>query len=192
VWGSSGWGYPVGTAGDDDVQGIAVDASNHVWATGMYGGAIQIGVTTLPASSQGSTGFLASFDQSGNALFASGGTGNGQVLPYGIAIDEGAGTGNGDVYVIGLLAGQATWGGPALVGVAYPNAALLRFSSAGTLLSQFAFVGAGDALYESVAVDATSHDVAVTGYVQQATNFGDGVTSAWFGGWDAFYALYHY
>jgi len=192
VWGSSGWSYPIGTPGNDDVQGIAVDASNHVWVAGMYGGALEIGTTALPASTAGSTGFLASFDQSGTSLFASGAAGNGQILPYGIAIDKGAGAGNGDVYLIGLLAGQATWGGPPLVGVAYPNSALLRFSSAGTLLSQFAFVGAGDAVYESVAVDATSHDVAVTGYVQQATNFGDGVTSAWFGGWDTVYALYHY
>ncbi len=188
---SPGWSKSIATDGNDDVQGLAMDPSNHVWVTGMYGDTLQLAGNTLPASSQGTTGYLVSYDTTGTALFASGGAGNGQILPYGMAIDTAAGVGNGDVYVIGLLGGQATWGGPALVGIGSPNSALLRFSSAGTLLSQRAFVATGSAVYESVAVDST-HTVAVAGYIEQATNFGDGVTSAYFGGWDAFYALYHF
>ncbi|HEU5179229.1 MAG TPA: PKD domain-containing protein, partial [Candidatus Polarisedimenticolia bacterium] len=180
------WSRSFGSTGSDIGYGIGVDSSGNVVVIGQFSGTVDFGGGGL-TSAGGTDIFLAKYSSSGAHLWSKrfGGTGN--EVGYGIAV-----AGNGDMALTGYFGyfGDATtdFGGGRLTSVGGQDIFVAKFSASGDHVWSRAMGGTGQDTGFSVGMDSGGN-VVVTGYFQNAVNFGGGsLTST--GGTDIFLMKY--
>ncbi|HEU5154819.1 MAG TPA: PKD domain-containing protein [Gemmatimonadales bacterium] len=180
------WSKRFGSTGSDIGYGIGVDSSGNIVVIGQFAGTVDFGGGGL-TSAGGTDIFLAKYSSSGAHLWSKrfGGTGN--EVGYGVAV-----AGNGDMALTGYFGyfGNATtdFGGGPLTSAGGPDIFVAKFSASGVHAWSKAMGGTGQDTGLSVGMDSGGN-VVVTGYFQNAVNFGGGsLTSA--GGTDIFLTKY--
>ena len=148
--------------------GIAVDSSGNSYVTGTYAGTLTFAPGVALTSSSGNDIFVAKYDTTSAAIWATSAGGTGNDSGHGIAVD-----GSGNVYVTGQLGGS--------------NLFVAKYDSTGTLVWATSVAGTGDNCSSAgqnscleghaVAVDGSGNSYVTGNYNGTATNptiFGPG------------------
>jgi hypothetical protein len=170
------WYKFLGDGANEDVGGVAVDRSGNVFYTGTFQGTIDFGGGPLTAVGMSSDIYLAKYDPTGKYLWASR-FGDMQVQQStGIAVDA-----QGDATITGANYGVLDFGtGTPLTAAAGQNAPdifVAKFDPTGKALWAKGYGDPGTQSGQSVAADAKGN-LAVTGSMQQTTDFGMGVLTS--------------
>jgi len=178
LWSKGFGGYNV-----DYGQVVAQDAAGNVYVTGTFSGAINLGGGSL-VSAGASDIFLAKYSSTGAYLWGKrfGGTGN----------DHGNGVGVdavGNVAVTGDFTGTGDFELTNLVSLGGSDMFLVRFTTAGGLLSAQSYGGTGNDVAYSLAVDGSGNTI-VAGSFNGTASFG-GASLVSLGGTDIFLAKYN-
>jgi len=184
------WGTYFGDSGSTFSQAIALDSNNNVYITGSTVNTSGIATTGayLTTNSGNYDAFIASFNSSGNILWATYYGGNDADLGYGINID-----GNNNIYITGYtksISGIATSGAyQTSNGGGYSDAFVAKFTSSGSLTWGTYFGGSGDEHGNGITTDAFNN-VYVAGQTSSATSIATSGSyqTSFGGGRDAFVA----
>ena len=177
------WAKKAGGKGYDKGHGIAVDAVNNIYVTGIFEGSATFGSTTLinKSSEYYYDIFIAKLDSSGNWLWAQNAGGTGSDWGNGIAVDA-----SGNSYVTGYFDSDATFGSTTLTSNGGNDIFVAKLDSSGNWLWA-KNAGASDTdSGNGIAVDASGNSY-VTGYFLSTATFGD-ITLTSYGGTDIFIA----
>ena len=175
------WAKKAGGKGYDKGHGIAVDAVNNIYVTGIFEGSATFGSTTLinKSSEYYYDIFIAKLDSSGNWLWAQNAGGTGSDWGNGIAVDA-----SGNSYVTGYFDSDATFGSTTLTSNGGNDIFVAKLDSSGNWLWA-KNAGASDTdSGNGIAVDASGNSY-VTGYFLSTATFGD-ITLTSNGGADIF------
>jgi len=175
------WAKKAGGKGYDKGHGIAVDAVNNIYVTGIFEGSATFGSTTLinKSSEYYYDIFIAKLDSSGNWLWAQNAGGTGSDWGNGIAVDA-----SGNSYVTGYFDSDATFGSTTLTNNGGYDIFVAKLDSSGNWLWAKNAGGTGTDWGNGIAVDASGNSY-VTGYFQSTATFGD-ITLTSNGGADIF------
>jgi len=177
------WAKKAGGKGYDKGHGIAVDAGNNSYVTGIFEGSATFGSTTLinKSSEYYYDIFIAKLDSSGNWLWAKNAGGTGTDWGHGISVDA-----SGNSYVTGYFDSDATFGSTTLTSNGGNDIFVAKLDSSGNWLWA-KNAGASDTdSGNGIAVDASGNSY-VTGYFLSTATFGD-ITLTSYGGTDIFIA----
>ena len=177
------WAKKAGGKGYDKGHGIAVDAVNNSYVTGIFEGSATFGSTTLinKSSEYYYDIFIAKLDSSGNWLWAQNAGGTGSDWGNGIAVDA-----SGNSYVTGYFDSDATFGSTTLTSNGGYDIFVAKLDSSGNWLWAKNAGGTGTDWGNGIAVDASGNSY-VTGYFLSTATFGD-ITLTSYGGTDIFIA----
>ena len=175
------WAKKAGGKGYDKGHGIAVDAGNNSYVTGIFEGSATFGSTTLinKSSEYYYDIFIAKLDSSGNWLWAKNAGGTGTDWGHGISVDA-----SGNSYVTGYFDSDATFGSTTLTNNGGYDIFVAKLDSSGNWLWAKNAGGTGTDWGNGIAVDASGNSY-VTGYFQSTATFGD-ITLTSNGGADIF------
>lgn len=130
------WVRQMGGPGDENTWGVSVDGLGNIHVAGDFSGnSITLGGTTLTATHDSTTGYLATYDPSGNLQWAvrTGGSDNPLVVNlisrYQARVHSDA---SGVTYVYGLFSGTGDFGGISLSTTGSDDYFLARFNSDGS------------------------------------------------------------
>ncbi|QQR88318.1 MAG: SBBP repeat-containing protein [Flavobacteriales bacterium] len=130
------WVRQMGGPGDENTWGVSVDGLGNIHVAGDFSGnSITLGGTTLTATHDSTTGYLATYDPSGNLQWAvrAGGSDEPQVFTmtstYTAKVHSDL---NGNCYVFGRFSGTADFGGISLSTIGADDLFLARFEPDGT------------------------------------------------------------
>ena len=179
--------------------GIAVDASEHIYVTGVFVGSATFGKGEINETTLTSTNyegiFVAHYGSSGELLWAR--QASGPAIQYsgkGIAVDA-----SGNSYVTGYFTGSATFGaGETNATTLHSDGSgdifVAKYNSSGELAWAERAGGVADDGSEAIAVDRSGNSC-VTGYFEHSATFGEGrangMTLNSFGPRDIFVAKYN-
>jgi hypothetical protein len=167
VFGNTLWSKRFGDGDDQNALGLAVDGQGSVLVAGNFRGAVDFGGGPL-LSPIGQDAFLAKLDADGNHLWSKRfGDADGQSVS-GLSVD-----GGGNVVVTGYLSGNASFGGPVLMGAGAKDLVIAKFDPGGGHLWSKRYGDPAIQVGASVATDTTGA-VLVTGYLSGTVNFGQG------------------
>lgn len=179
------WATNLGVAGEATIaKGIGVDSSGNVYISGDTGGVLPGSGAVANGSRQS---FVAQFDSSGTLQWvqqlAATGTGSGDAVAYGLALDSSSGR----VTIVGSTYGSLdsdTW----MAGAGFTDFFIAQYSTSGALewVAQLGVSGFSS-VAESVALDS-SGDAFVAGYT---TGGLDGNTLSGTGNYDGFVTKYN-
>jgi Tfp pilus assembly protein PilZ len=163
------WVRQMGGASRDHGYGVAVDASGHVYQTGVFQATAAFGDTTLTSHGDFDV-FVAKCDSEGNLLWITQAGGSTWSFGLGIAAD---GTGNG--YVTGFFTGATDFSGTTLVRRGERDIYLAKYNNVGELL--WVKQGGGDYWDQGhgLAVDQQDN-IYVTGLFWNTATFDSGVS----------------
>ena len=165
------WGTYLGGTGKDSCNGIAVDSSGNVYATGMTPSSGWVSGGWDTTHNGGSDGYVVKLDTAGAHQWSSYLGGAGSESGYGIAVDS-----SGNVYVTGITysSGWVSGGWDTTLGGTL-DGYVVKLDTAGAHMWSSYLGGAGSESGYGIAVDS-SGNVYVTG-----TTYSSGWVS---GGWD--------
>jgi hypothetical protein len=171
------WAKKIDGAGNDEGQGVAVDAFGNVYVIGYYGTA---GITvdavagvTLDAPLNGTmAAYIVKYNTYGTALWAKKIDGTSNDYGYGVAVDA-----SGNVYVTGFYSAVAITVDALTLDVPLGGSAafIVKYNTSGTALWAKKIDGTGSDVGQVVAVDV-SGNVYVTGYYSDASITVDALT----------------
>jgi hypothetical protein len=145
------WSERFGDAGGQNPYAIAVDSSDNVLVTGIFGGTLDFGCG--PMSATNPSLFLAKLDPAGNCLWSKNGAGNNFQVGNSVATDPA-----GNVFVAGEFAGAIDFGGGPLTSAGMNDIMLAKFDPSGAHLWSQRFGNAnGNESCRSIACDAAGH-----------------------------------
>ena len=190
----SQWARSVGGTSTDIGYGIAVDASDNVYVTGVFNGTVDFdpGSGTTNLTSAGFDVFFAKYNSSGELVWAKSVGGSSSDFGYGIAVDA-----IGNVYVTGYFNGTVDFdpgsGTTNLTSAGLSDVFFAKYNSSGDLVWAKSVGGSATDVGRSIVLDA-SGNVYVTGDFAGTVDFDPGsgttnLTSA--GGFDVFFAKYN-
>jgi hypothetical protein len=171
------WTQLIGTAGDDYIQAVAVDANHNVYVAGATTG-------SLGGPNQGgSDAWVAKYDPSFNRVWVAQLGGAGDQIAYGVAVDS-----SGNVFIAGstttAITGSATYLGGA------HDAFFAKYSSAGSLMWASEVGTSSDDSAYAIALDSAGNPIVAGsttgGYGYQP----QGGIDAWVGKYTAAYGSY--
>jgi hypothetical protein len=173
--GAYAWAKRVGGTSADTVSAVGVDASGNPTLVGYFAGTANFGGANLTSAGANDI-FIARYTAAGaHQWSARFGDANDQ-RAFGAAVDAA-----GNVVLTGYFLGQLTFGGPTLTNAAGADIFLAKLSATGGHLwsQQFGtgLISQGE-IGEAVALDATTGDVALTGEIVSAVDFGGGALAA--------------
>ena len=161
------WSKRLGGSGDDQIQGLTVNANGDILMTGNFSGSANFGGQNL--SSAGSTDiFVAKYSNNGAHLWSKRFGGTGSELGYGVAVDS-----NDDVVITGAFSNTVDFGGDLLSSAGNTDIFVAKYTTQGNHLWSKRFGGSSYDYGRSVVVDGESGDVVVTGYFKKTADFGD-------------------
>ena len=181
------WAYRFGSTGDDWVRAIAIDTrTGDVLLTGQFTGTIDFGGPPLTSAGYEDI-FLAKLNgMDGSHLWSKRfGSSSAPDYGYGVAVD-----GSGNVAITGFFAGQADFGGGAILAQVY-DIFVAKYDSAGGYL-WFKRYGDPPGLFDSQYGDAiamgSSGTIFLTGHFVGTLDFGSAgrATSIFAGGSDGY------
>jgi len=168
------WNTFLGSADDDQIQGMATDVTGNIFVTGLSHATWG---APLDAHHGGYDIFIAKLDSNGNLIWNTFLGGPGNQLGSGIKVDE-----IGNLYVTGLS--YETWGSPIRAFIGNKNAFVAKLDSNGTLIWN-TFLGTdGDNSGNAIALDLIGN-IYVVGF---STASWESPIRAQSGGYDAFVA----
>jgi hypothetical protein len=165
------WSQTFKGAGDDNSEGIVVDARGNVYTTGAFTGTIKIGSQTLKSRGD-ADGYLAKLDRLGRIQWAGqfGGTGHDYLEDVGV-------DSAGNVYATGGFVGTMTLGKTKLTSKGATDAFVTKLSSSGKPLWSRSMGSAADDWAGGLAVDAAGNTY-YTGWFKGAGSFAGQATTA--------------
>ncbi len=168
------WSKGFGTAGDQAVWGLAVDAAGGVFVSGHFKGDLTVN-NTITATGGKFDVFVAKLDSAGNGLWAKhfdDSNSDTDDLAFDLAID-----GNGDLIVVGHFQGTIDFGGTILTTLDKRDIFVAKLdATTGDPLWSTAYGGTEQDLCLAVAVDS-QNDLFITGSYKTALDLGGGLTS---------------
>jgi PKD repeat protein len=175
------WSRRFGGAALDAGNGVAMDRSGNVVATGIFTGAADFGTGTLPTSG-GNEVFVAKYaSATGAAMWSSAHGGTGIDTATGVVSD-----GADDVVVTGFFNATASFGGPSMASAGSDDIFVAKYAGAtGAHRWSRSYGGILSDRGSSVAVDA-ANNVLVTGSFSDVVDFGGGPLTSPAGNMDAF------
>ncbi|MDB6024271.1 MAG: hypothetical protein JWM68_494, partial [Verrucomicrobiales bacterium] len=177
--GAVNWLRGAGGASDDQGFNIAVDQSGNSYITGFFKTTANFGGNISVTSRGNWDAFLAKYDSSGNALFATNMGGGLNDYGNGIAIDSA-----GSIYVSGTYYGISKFGDVTLNSPFLSDIFLVKFNSSGSVLNVWKAGGDYGDDGQGIAADAKGN-IYLTGYCEWIGYFG-GLSYQSQGGYDAF------
>jgi len=176
------WANQIGSSVTDDALSVKTDASGDVLATGMFGGQLTIGTTTLTSNGQTDV-FLIKYDPAtGNPIWAQ--NYGGADDDDGISLAAGS---NGNIYISGSFFGTMPMASSSLVSAGSFDAFVAKLNSNGDALWVTQIGGtSNDNAYSLATVGDTLY---VAGYYTGSANIGNTSLTA-VGNEDAFIAKY--
>lgn len=167
--GATKWVRPLGgSAGNDRVQGVAVDAAGNIYVCGLFYGSVDFGGTTLSAAGSWDL-FVASYGQNSALRWARTAGRIGDDFAYDVVAD-----GSGHVLVTGYYEGPVDFGGGSLPVFGGRDVFVAQLdASTGTPLWAKGYGSAGNDTGYGVAVDG-SDQVVLVGSYGGAIDFGQG------------------
>ena len=153
-----------GIAGPID---IAVDGSGNTYICGNFSGSATFGSTTLTGA--GNTDmFIAKYNSSGSAVWATGAGGTDYEGAYSLWVD-----GIGNIYVDGYFQGVSlTLGSTTLTSAGSSDVFVAKYSSAGNVLWAKSAGGTGSDLVYGLAVDGSGNSYSIGVYYSTSISFG--------------------
>jgi len=128
--GTFAWVRPAGGAGEDEGNGVTVDAVGNVLVTGSFFGPASFGTNNL--TGDGTDIFVAKYDSAGNVRWARRAGGNDSIYgDAGLAIRTDAG---GNAYVTGFISGLGNFGSTNLATSGFDDVFVAKYDPAGALL----------------------------------------------------------
>lgn len=161
------WAVGAGSAdGDENGNGIALDADANVYVTGSFGGDISFGNMVLTCT--GSSDILIiKLDSAGNTLWATGTGGAGYDSGSGIATDP-----HGNAYVTGTFEDTVSFGSWTLSAPGSSDIFAAKLDSAGAFQWAVRAGGNSTVIANSIAIDAAGA-AHVVGYFHGDATFGN-------------------
>jgi hypothetical protein len=162
------WSSTFGGVNQDSVEGLAVDSSGDVVATGLFKGTnIDFAGRALSSTWGGPDTFIVKLSGvDGASIWAKNINCGGPDLGSGVAIDQ-----DDSIFVAGQFFGTADFGGGALTTAGMNDVYLAKYSPSGGFVWAKRFGAANDDLAASVAVDGGGN-VAITGVFYGSVAFG--------------------
>lgn len=174
------WVNTVGSTGSDQANGVAVDGSGNVFATGFFSGTVNFGGGNVTAPTS-QAGFLVKYTSTGAWVWQKvwGGFSSGNA----VAVD-----GSGNVGVAGYFSGSTDFGCGAIASQGSSDVMLLKYDTSGTCLWSKDYGGASS-IDTGLAVRwLSTGDMIAGGYfLSSSAGFGSGVMTNQ-GGRDAWLA----
>lgn len=178
------WSRRFGGPNNDEIEGVAADASGNVLITGWFSGtAVYGGAPLTPVG--GNDAFLAKFAPDGTHQWSKSMGGPGDLdRAFGVAIDP-----SGNAIVTGEFKPGANFGGGVLPNAGGDDVFVARYDASGAHLSSVGFGSTDwDEWGEAVVVDGSGNYI-VNGVFANAVDFGGGSIQSY--GWqDVFVAKY--
>ncbi|MFO0588775.1 MAG: hypothetical protein U0441_14590 [Polyangiaceae bacterium] len=175
------WLHGYGSAGMyEQALSVATDASGAVYVTGYFDGAVSFGGPTLTSAGNLDV-FVVKLDAMGNHVWSRRFGDAAPQLGVDVAVDA-----NGDVLVLAKGYGSPDFGAGPLMSAGLFDVFVVKLDMNGSPLWSRRFGGAEDDDATAIGVDAAG-DVALTGTVKGAVDFGGGALPAK-GGFDVFVA----
>ncbi|MEI7607441.1 MAG: SBBP repeat-containing protein [Rhodospirillaceae bacterium] len=173
------WAKAVGDTGVDSGNGIAVDGSGNVYATGSFTGTVDFdpgaGTANLTGNGVGSV-FIEKLDSSGNYVWAKAVSGSSTNSGNGVAVDD-----SGNVYTTGSFSGAADFdpgaGTANLTSNGGTGVFIEKLDSSGNYVWAKGFGGSGNDAGTGIVVDG-SRNVFVTGTITGSLDFDSGPGAA--------------
>ena len=158
------WARRAGGTSSDNGYSITTDPSGYIYATGYFSlSSATFGGTTL-SNAGGWDPFLIKYDASGNMQWATSWGGTSTDVGNGIAADA-----SGNLYVTGYYNSTAIFGGTTLSSAGGGDLFLVKSDPNGSVLWAQRAGGANAERGTSVATDATSGDVYITGFFSSSS-----------------------
>ena len=186
--GTAQWATSIGggTFSIDAGYGIATDSGGNVYVTGQYQYIANFGSGVSLTSAGSSDVFVAKYDTSGTAQWATSIGGTSSDYGQGIATDSG-----GNVYVTGQYSGTVTFAsGTTLTSAGSSDAFVAKYNTNGTAQWATSIGGTSSDYGYGIATDGAGN-VYVTGNYQGTATFAPGTTLTSAGSSDAFVAKYN-
>jgi len=172
IWSQRFGGFYTTPDGDQRGEGITVDISGNVIATGRFRGTADFGGGPLTSAGAQDI-FVAKFDAAGNHLWSKRFGDGAQEAGEGVVVDA-----SGNVVVTGYFHSTVDFGGGTLTSAGSTDIFLAKFDSAGNHLWSKRF-GDVDTQYPTSAAIDGSGNVILTGELSGTVDFGGGtLTSA--------------
>ncbi len=165
------WVRPITGPGQEFVKGVAARPDGSAAVVGLTDATATFGPAGAGGRSVtavgGTDGFVALFDASGTAAWATGVSGPGTDLVWGVATDAA-----GEIYVNGAFMGSAVIGpgGPTLSAAGSTDGFVARLSGAGAVIWAHTYGGSGVDL--GIGIDVRGPDVFLTGALTGVASFG--------------------
>jgi len=160
------WAEGFGGTGRDEGIGIAVDGSGSSYTTGLFGGTMTVGNTTLTSAGPGDI-FMIQLDPDGNPVWAEGFGGTGEDLGIGIAVDA-----SGSSYTTGSFQGTMTVGNTTLTSAGPGDIFMIKLDPDGNPVWAQSFGGTNFDLGLGIAVDASGRSY-TTGFFRGTMTVGN-------------------
>jgi hypothetical protein len=166
------WAKSFGGPGDDQGNGIALDATGAAYVTGRFSGTVAFDGSHSLTSAGGTDAFVLKLDPSGNVVYATAAGGSGNDVGIDLAVD-----GSGQAYVTGYFSGTASFGSINLTSAGTYAGYIGQLDGSGnfTWVRPMGGPAATDQSFaqtQGVAVDSSGH-VFATGTFTGTTTFGD-------------------
>ena len=173
------WSRRVGGGLDDQVFGLAIDASGDVVVTGYFDGTVDFGGGALTSAGSGDI-FVAKYTSSGSHAWSRKFGAPTLDAGFGLAVDV-----SGNVLVTGFFTGTVDFGGGALTSAGSADVFVIKYDSAGAHVWSRRFGSTGGD--QGFAVTTDAGNVFVSGFYEGGVSFG-GVALASSGQFDGFVA----
>jgi uncharacterized protein (DUF2249 family) len=166
------WAFRVGGTGNDQAQGLAIDATNNIYVTGSYSNTADFdpgaGIQNLTSAGTADI-FLAKYNASGSYLWARGiGAGNGDVA-YGVAVDA-----SGNPHITGSFSVTVDFdpgaGTQSLASAGSTDTFLAKYDASGNYVWAIRIGGTGIEMGTAIAIDGTDNCY-ITGQFFGVTDF---------------------
>ncbi len=160
------WAKVFGDGSSDQVEGLAVDASDNIILVGYFQGSIEFGGTKITSAGYWDA-YVARLAPAGNHLWSKGLGGTGKDRAFAVVADS-----KGDVVVTGDFTGKTNFGGGVLTGYGAGDVFLAKYKAAtGAHVWSGRHGGNGTARGSALAVDAKDN-IALTGQYSRSFNLG--------------------
>ncbi len=173
------WAHGIGSTGGDALNGLVIDASGYIYATGSFSGTVDFnpaGAVANLSSNGNSDMFIAKFDTAGNYIWAKNAGGTGADDGADVTIDQ-----SGNVHVTGSYSGTLYFGPTgspnSLTAPSGQDCFFAKYDASGNYVWSKSIGGSGMDGVRDIKTDAVGN-IYVTGRYEGSTDINPGPATA--------------